>query len=112
LNRSAWLGWVAERRLVLALGVLAALPVLVAAGYALTNDWVPIGDDAYIGIRAYDVFTGRSPLVGQRSSGASGVLTETAYSPGPLLSGCSPSRCGCRTRRSCRSPPPRSTWRR
>jgi hypothetical protein len=85
VNRAALIRWVADRRLVLGLGLLAALPVIVAAGYALTDDWAPLGDDAYIGIRAYDVFTGRSPLVGQRSSGASGVLSDTAYSPGPLL---------------------------
>jgi len=78
-------GWIADRRLELAVGLLAALPIIIAAGYAMTDDWAPLGDDAYIGIRAFDVFTDRSPLVGQRSSGASGVLTETAYSPGPLL---------------------------
>ena len=75
----------ADRRLALGLGVLAALPILVAMGYAIGDEWTPIGDDAYIAIRAHDVFTDLSPLVGQRSSGASGVLEETAYSPGPLL---------------------------
>jgi hypothetical protein len=79
-------GWLTQRRLlILALGTLAALPIMAAACYALTDDWVPLGDNAFIGIRAYDVFTGRSPLVGQRSSGASDVLSETVYSPGPLL---------------------------
>jgi hypothetical protein len=77
--------WTRDRRLQLALGLLAALPVIVACGYALTDDWAPLGDDAFIGLRAFDVFTDRSPLVGQRSSGASGVLQETTYSPGPLL---------------------------
>jgi hypothetical protein len=74
-----------DRRLLICFGLLAAIPTLVAMAYALTDDWVPLGDNGYIGIRAYDVFTGRTPLVGQRSSGASGVLEETAYSPGPLL---------------------------
>ena len=69
----------------LAAGVAASLPILIAMVYAVVDGWVPLGDDAYIGIRAYDVFTDRFPLVGQRSSGASGVLDETAYSPGPLL---------------------------
>jgi hypothetical protein len=73
------------RLLVLGFGSLAALPIAVAAVYAVVQHWTPIGDDAFIGIRAYDVFTGRSPLVGQRSSGASDVLSETVYSPGPLL---------------------------
>jgi hypothetical protein len=72
-------------RLVAAAGVAAALPVLVAIVYAVADGWVAFGDDAYITTLAYDVFTDRSPLVGQRSSGASGVLDETAYSPGPLL---------------------------
>jgi hypothetical protein len=70
---------------VLALGVLAALPIVVAMGCAVAQKWTPLGDNAYVGIRAYDVFTGRTPLVGQRSSGASTVLGDTAYSPGPLL---------------------------
>lgn len=61
------------------------MPIIVACGYAVADHWAPIGDDAFIGLRAYDVFTGRSPLVGQRSSGASGVLEKTTYSPGPLL---------------------------
>jgi hypothetical protein len=75
----------ARRGLLLGLGLLAALPIGVAALYAVIQHWTPIGDDAFIGIRAYDVFTGRTPLVGQRSSGASDVLSETVYSPGPLL---------------------------
>ncbi len=77
--------WIGDRRLQLAVGLLTALPVIVACGYALTDDWAPLGDDAFIGLRAFDVFTDRSPLVGQRSSGASGVLEATTYSPGPML---------------------------
>jgi hypothetical protein len=73
------------RRLQIGVGLLAALPILVACCYAVADHWTPIGDDAFIGLRAYDVFTGRSPLVGQRSSGASGVLERNTYSPGPLL---------------------------
>jgi hypothetical protein len=82
---SAVRDWAARNRLVLAVGFLAALPVVVAMGFAVRDHWAPLGDDAYIGIRAYDVFTSRMPLVGQRSSGASGILSQTAYSPGPLL---------------------------
>jgi hypothetical protein len=74
-----------ERLLVLGLGLAAALPIVVAAVYAVVDGWVPLGDDAFIAARAFDVFTERSPQVGQYSSGASGVLDEPAYSPGPLL---------------------------
>ena len=69
----------------LAAGLAAALPILVAVVYAIVDRWTPLGDDAYIAIRGFDVFTDRTPLVGQRSSGASGVLDETAYNLGPLL---------------------------
>ena len=69
----------------LAVGLLAALPIVVAMVYALVDRWTPLGDDAYIATRGFDVFTDRAPLVGQRSSGASGVLDETAYNLGPLL---------------------------
>ncbi|MBA3263866.1 MAG: hypothetical protein H0T69_15600 [Thermoleophilaceae bacterium] len=75
----------AELWLLLAVGLAAALPIVLAAGYAIVHDWTPLGDDAYIATRGFDVFTDRAPLVGQRSSGASGVLDETAYNLGPLL---------------------------
>jgi hypothetical protein len=66
-------------------GLAAALPIVVAGVYAVLDDWVPLGDDAFIATRSFDVFTDRSPQVGQYSSGASGVVGEPAYSPGPLL---------------------------
>jgi hypothetical protein len=78
--------WAMQRWLLLALGLLASLPILVSMGCAVAQHWTPLGDNAYVAIRAYDVFTDRSPLVGQRSSGASTVLGDAAaYSPGPLL---------------------------
>jgi hypothetical protein len=77
--------WAGKRWLVLALGLTAALPILVAMGCAVAQHWTPVGDNAYVATRAYDVFTSRTPLVGQRSSGASTVVDNTAYSPGPLL---------------------------
>jgi hypothetical protein len=66
-------------------GLAAALPILVAGVYAVLDGWVPLGDDAFIAARSFDVPTDRSPLVGQYSSGASGVVDEPAYCPGPLL---------------------------
>jgi hypothetical protein len=74
-----------ERRLIVCTGLAAALPVIVAGLYAVLDDWVPLGDDAFTATRSFDVFTERSPQVGQYSSGASGVVGEPAYSPGPLL---------------------------
>lgn len=72
-------------RLTLVAGLAAALPIVVATVDAVVDGWLPIGDDAYITTLSFDVLTDRSPLVGQRSSGASGSLEETARSPGPLL---------------------------
>ena len=40
-----------------------------------------------IAIRAYDVLTAHPPLVGQSSSGATGVLAQRAYGPGRSSSG-------------------------
>jgi hypothetical protein len=69
---------------VAAAGALAALPVLVSVVNALAVRWVPLGDDAVIAVRSYDVFSSHSPLLGQYS--ASSVLVDTpAYSLGPLL---------------------------
>src|SRR4051794_18382500 len=67
-----------------AAGTLAALPVILSTIHALAIGWTPVGDDAVIATRSYDVFTGHSPLVGQYSA-ASGVLGEASHSPGPLL---------------------------
>ena len=74
----------ARRALMPAMCLLAALPVIVSTVHALAVGWTPVGDDAVIGLRAYDVLTAHSPLVGQYS--ASSALTDTpTYSPGPLL---------------------------
>jgi hypothetical protein len=76
-----------ERRvsLVLACGVLASIPILVAAVHAISIRWVPLSDLGYTAIKSFDVFSGRSPLVGQWSSGASAAADHLTYSPGPLL---------------------------
>jgi hypothetical protein len=51
---------------------------------ALIDGWLPAGDQAIIATRAYDVFTSRTPLVGQHSD--AGALTHHAvYSLGPML---------------------------
>jgi hypothetical protein len=74
-----------QRRLILAFGLVAALPVIVAAGHAIAVRWVPLSDLAYTAVKSFDVFTSRSPLVGQWSSGATAAVDEVTYSPGPLL---------------------------
>jgi hypothetical protein len=71
--------------LVLVCGLIAAVPIFVAAGHAIAVRWVPLSDLGYTAVKSFDVFTGRSPLVGQWSSGASAAADHLTYSPGPLL---------------------------
>ena len=74
-----------DRLLVLATGLAAALPVLVAIVHQLWVDWVPLGDDAIIAVRSFEVLSSDPPLVGMPAGGATGVLHEQAYHLGPLL---------------------------
>jgi hypothetical protein len=77
---------VSERRgVVLACGLIAASPIVVAMVHAITVRWVPHSDLAYTAVKSFDVFSSRTPLVGQWSSGASAAADHVAYSPGPLL---------------------------
>jgi hypothetical protein len=77
--------WLIARRLPLATGLAAAMPVTVSTAEVVANGWVPFSDDAVIAVRSFDVFTGQSPLVGQWSSGYSAIAEEPTYSLGPLL---------------------------
>jgi hypothetical protein len=70
--------------LALALGLLAAGPVIAATAHALIDGWLPAGDQANIATRAYDVFTSHSSLVGLHSD-ASAVTNHAVYSLGPML---------------------------
>jgi hypothetical protein len=70
---------------VLATGLVAALPVIVATVDVATSGWRPLADDALIAIRAHDVFTSNSPLLGPWSSGYTAVVGEDTFHPGPLL---------------------------
>ena len=84
LTSRAW-AWLVERRLVLLVGLLAALPVVAALVRALAWHWYPVSDDdGVIATRALDVFSSRSPLVGQYSQ-ASLLTGHSTFSPGPLL---------------------------
>ena len=67
-----------------ALGLAAALPVIASAIGAIGNNWIPVGDDAVIAVRAYDVFSLNTPLLGQYSA-ASGLSGGTSHSLGPML---------------------------
>jgi hypothetical protein len=69
----------------LAVGLSAALPVIVSAAHAVTVGWVPLGDDAVIAARSYDVPTTHAPLLGQFSA-SSGILGNGPQSSlGPML---------------------------
>jgi hypothetical protein len=66
---------------------IALLLVLVPLVAAMVNHgrWEPQGDDALIELRARDVGTGRTPLVGQPStSGSYGGQADNVAHPGPL----------------------------
>jgi len=75
---------IAANRAALGVGLLAALPVFLSAIRLLAADWTPIGDNAIIALRSYDVLSTHPPLLGQYSA-ASEVLGEGSYSLGPML---------------------------
>jgi uncharacterized membrane protein len=69
----------------LALAVAAGLPIIGAAVRDISEQWVPLGDNAFTAVRALDVLTSNTPLAGQWSSGATTALGEPVDSPGPML---------------------------
>ena len=75
--------WLGRNRVALALGLVAALPVILSVLREM-GDFVPVGDRATIALRSYDVLSSHPPLLGQYSA-ASQVLAEQSYSLGPLL---------------------------
>jgi hypothetical protein len=78
--------WATERAGQTALwGLIAVVPILVAAVQVIANRWVPLSDLGYTAVKSFDVFSSRSPLVGQWSSGASEAAHHVTYSAGPLL---------------------------
>jgi hypothetical protein len=76
--------YIVNRRVVLAAGFVASLPIIVSMVHAVLVGWAPVGDDAVIAVRSLDVLSSHSPLVGQYST-ASAVIGAPTYSPGPLL---------------------------
>ncbi|MCU1370448.1 MAG: hypothetical protein JWO77_1642 [Ilumatobacteraceae bacterium] len=72
-------------RLVAACTALLLVLVPMVAATANHGRWEPQGDDALIELRARDVGTGRTPLVGQPStSGTYGEQAGNVAHPGPL----------------------------
>jgi hypothetical protein len=59
--------------------------VIVSAAHSVVVGWFPLGDDAVIAARSYDVPTTHTPLLGQFSA-SSGILgSHSQYSLGPML---------------------------
>src|SRR5207247_3138458 len=72
-------------RLTLPLACLgAALPVIVSTIHAISERWIPYGDQAVIASQAYDVFTSHTPLLGQYSASYH-LVSQPTYSLGPML---------------------------
>ena len=74
-----------EPWLTLGCGVAAAVPIVVVALHAVTVGWMPLGDRGWFAVQGFDVLSGRSPLLGPWSSGATVAAGRTTYSPGPML---------------------------
>ena len=62
----------------------AALPVIVSTIHAISERWIPYGDQAVIASQAYDVFTSHTPLLGQYSASYH-LVSQPTYSLGPML---------------------------
>lgn len=71
-------GWV------LAAWCFVILPIITATANAIRHDWRPIGDNAFITIRANDVLTTHHPWLGTWSSASVDAGTMINH-PGPLL---------------------------
>src|SRR3954447_24039050 len=81
---SATRSWLASHGALLAAGLLASIPVILSTAHTLALGWYPVGDDAIIAARSYDVFTTHPPLVGAYSA-TSVVLGQASHHPGPML---------------------------
>ena len=72
-----------SRRVAIALVLIACVPIVVATVRALLHHWTPVGDDGLLALRAQDVFSRHTPLLGTASS-ASFVATKPLSNAGPL----------------------------
>jgi hypothetical protein len=82
--RRAGVQWTVEHRLVLATGVVAAVPIMVSTVRALRAAWTPVLDDALIATNAFDVLSAGSRLVGVYSD-ASVPGHDPVFNLGPML---------------------------
>ena len=65
-------------------GVLAAIPAIGRTIQAIHAGWTPTSDDGVIALRAFDVFSAHTPLLGQYSQ-TSPLIHQAAFSLGPML---------------------------
>jgi hypothetical protein len=73
-----------DRFVTLAAGLLAALPVIVSSARSVSDGWLPAGDQANIAIRAHDVLSSHTSLLGLHSD-VSAVTHQAVYNLGPML---------------------------
>lgn len=73
-----------RRALTLTTGLAAATPVIVSTVNATKAGWIPGDDKAIIAVRAHDVLTSHTPLVGQYTL-AGKVTGHVTHSLGPML---------------------------
>jgi hypothetical protein len=66
------------------LAILLLAPFVASAARAVDSDWFPSGDDALIGLRAYDVFSSDAPLTGQPSTSHHYDPKNATAHPGPI----------------------------
>ena len=66
------------------LALLLVAPFVASAARAVDSDWFPSGDDALIGLRAYDVFSSDAPLTGQPSTSHHYDPKNATAHPGPI----------------------------
>jgi hypothetical protein len=71
-------------RWVVAAWCFAILPIITATWNAIRNHWRPIGDNAFIAMRANDVLSSHHPWLGTWSSASIDAGTMINH-PGPLL---------------------------
>ncbi len=63
--------------------LVVTVPVVRAVARSIRDGWVPIADEGIIALRAHDVWTSRTPALGQMSLASASAGAPTR-SPGPL----------------------------
>jgi hypothetical protein len=83
-RRRALAATIGSRALTAAAALCAAAPIIASTARGISAGWLPAGDQANIAVRAFDVFTSRTPLLGLHSD-VSFVTHHDVYSLGPML---------------------------